>query len=260
MQLSQVLKGVLTEKEAKGRLLKIDPRNSSVGSDLTANDFIYGDTTALFAGPPLLEQARRFPQFVIPMGNTTTLGITEVKEYAPWREFGFNGERAVPGKTRYSINIDKILDNQKDLITSCYSWMVEVSKARSNQKMVFFRPPGAKVNASSTNTDQDLSAYGHVSDFGSELLNIPFGMLIVQLDSWNNIKVAGYAQICKIPQRSSSYSSNPVTAQQSQIMVTRIIPATGMKVGTPPKITYKLAAPTTQKVLDSIAVPKITQA
>lgn len=236
--INQALKG---SESIKSPLLDLDPYNNySDGRELSGGDFINGENTFIFSGPPLLDHMIKYPKYVYPIGNTMSFSISQNRGYIPLTEFGSQDTRHIPSKMNYNITMSRVLDAHQDLGYCLYRWQVAISKDRKATGMEFSKLPGHNPLKTQVPT---FDEYKHFFSLNSELFLCPFGLLVVQLDGYNNIKVAGYAENCKIPNKSLQLSANPTTDEPISILVTRLKPALGLKLSTKAKKNYTLKAP-----------------
>lgn len=241
MKISALLRDLLPEQKLD--LQSLDISNRVAGDETSALDFIYGDTTMLFSGPPLLSQARKYPDLIAQVGASTSISINQRRNDVGWDEFGYKYTRSIPGKIQNSISIGKIHTSKSSGLSSMYKWLAKLMKGQKQDDAVFISAPGNDPEA--TASKEPLSGYSdQMFNLSSEMFCIPFGLFLVQLDGNLDIRLTRYAENCKLPALSEGYSSEPASAENLMISCTRIIPATGLKVSTK-KITkpYSLPGP-----------------
>jgi len=116
-----------------------------------------------------------------------------------------------------------------NLIYSLYSWLVESGGILDGNPIALISPVAA--------TTGNNSPMSHFQNFGSDLLHIPFGLLIIEATSEGQPVSSIYAEHCHCQsfQKSGSVGA-PNIMENVNIMCSNVVPASGIVVGTPPTI------------------------
>jgi hypothetical protein len=252
MKVSQIVRNLIHDDpnnvERSKPYLDIDVANNYADYEIGAQDFIYGNTTLVFSGPPLLRQAIKEPDYIFQVGVTTSMNISQNRAYIPWDEFGYAYTRSIPSKVQNSITMGKMHTTSGNLLAALYRWLVRFmiqSKDDTRFKAYPGAPPTDDLNQPTEEAVPLLSAYqNQLMNMGSELFCIPFGLLIIQLDGNFDIQTTRYAERCKIPVYTEAIGADsPVIQESTQLACTRILPATGLTVSTRAKSPYILPGP-----------------
>lgn len=237
MNLQQLVSGLLPAGRID--LSNLDIVNQPV-TEITPGEFISGENIFVFAGPPLLEQAVRSQDYLLPVGTCTVLNLQEQKQYLSWEEFGYKYTRHVPNKIAYAFSINKINTTQGDILHSFYAWAVKFMADAKRNTAVFTDAPGMAMGADST----DITRYNQFTNFGSEFFNSPFGILLAVVNNYYDLVKAQYIECCKFPARSTLFQAGgPGLEEAGQILCTRVRPAVGIRLGTKAKKPFTIAPP-----------------
>jgi len=241
---------LLTEVvEDKDNLSYFDPYNKSVEVDLSAGDFISGETVLLMSGPPTLDMALNIligtktrvgnPNALKTIGLTVNANIQDSKQYSTWDEQGFSGYRAVPNKTSTNLTLQRVRSNHNSLMYACYRWLIAAMQTNQSGGVeqinhMLFGSPSSLVFQSypgfvaTINNGKTVLADRHYDNLMSEFFLFPFGVLSLELDHYMNIVTAFYFENCKAVTLSRTISESPLIVEGVQIQATKKLPALGL--------------------------------
>jgi hypothetical protein len=132
-------------------------------------------------------------------------------------EIGSKRKRHIPGPTQYGNSISRLLTNHSDLKSAMYKWM---GKVESFKQVTFQRIPGAaEVQGGKSVLLKQFSG------MESDLMNIPFGLLVVKQTANGTFVGSDFGERCYITNfGQADTSGNPIVIQNANIYINRVVP------------------------------------
>jgi hypothetical protein len=226
----------------------LDPFNRYAEIDLSINDYINYQTCLLFSGPPRLLDVIKNREMVKPVGLCINFFLQSEKKYVVWDELNSDEERHIPGKTRISMQLGRIMTNHNSLLYALYRWLTVTLLTKEKQQdsnlglgqlLPFINYPGfATRQANSSYPPDSDKAFAHnrsnrhYHNLHSELFHMPFGFLVVKLDGFLNLVDAIYVENCKVRVNNFSIQDAPLIVENASILCSKVRPANGLTLKT----------------------------
>lgn len=208
---------------------QVDPFNQVIWQDELPADMPSGQYTFVFSGPPVADQALGSTDLLTPIGLVQDIQYSAQRQITPVSELGNRYYRHVGGRWNHSATLNRITSKEGNIIGMFYRWAFA---------------QGVRTMLSPTHGDSPLSNKSsqnlHAVAVESDLLNIPFGLYLVELTENLEFISAGYWEKCMIAGYSKTIQSQQATILESvQIVMARSIPA-GMKLAVPGLVSYEI--------------------
>jgi hypothetical protein len=224
-------------EDGEGGLQQLDPANH-FNSRATSIDIISGGNIMIWVGPPLEKQALKYPRYLKPIGTCTAFSGQEARNWIPVTEFGEQHVYRIPGKMQLALNISRIQTAAGDLYRTLYSWLQKHWGELQYDQITWHESPSIfdETGFGATEPGEDGPTTGavgkeffvgaqQIKNPSSELLMMPFGLLMVQFDQGYNIVKKQYAENCKISGKSWGFNPNsPMVEESGTIFPFRICP------------------------------------
>lgn len=245
--IDKIIGSLFIDEKPTEPLHGLDPYNRNILSSIIAGDYIGGDTTIIFSGPPKLSMAIKHKKLLYGLDHVGSISFNQTRINIPVSEFGEDKERYVSGKTRVQASLDKITTSKEDIKYALYKWMIDTSIERENYNMIFSKSPGHNAGDFGVGAAgfDSLKEYKHFPILSSELFNIPFGLFVVYMSKLNKIVYSMYIENCKINNSSQAVTSNPYIQEGVGLNVSEFKPALNLFATAKQKIPYTLRAPFT---------------
>ncbi len=249
MDLKTLCRAYIPNNVAKqDSMFSLDPANRNAEFALSPGDYVTGETTALFSGPPTLFQALQNTEALKPVGMCTGLQVQVNNNLIPWVELNARYARSIIGRTSSSLVLARLAQNHNSLLYSLYRWSTALLLTQKNYHQEnfalseiysFSEAPGyhtaqadSRFAPGSKEVYMQNKSNRQFNNLGSEYFRQPFGLAILEMDQFYNIVGVMYAQNCKVTTWGKSYSgSNPVS-ENTQISCTNIVAGNGLQFAT----------------------------
>jgi hypothetical protein len=229
---------ISTKNVPRDKISDIDPYNQNVEFDLTAGDFVTGDTLIIMSGPPTLDMAINtiLRNTTKPIGLVINASIQTSKMSVPWDELSSNTMGTVPVKVIHNLSLSRIRSNQNSLNYALYRWLVAELQSKTNidhllygseDAFKFLSYPGFVAEKTLRNNQRYVAADKHYDNLGSEFFCFPFGLFTIELDQYMNLVTAMYFENCSISGNQRTISEQPLVVEGVQIQAKTIKPAFG---------------------------------
>lgn len=234
----------------------LDPDNRYPEIDLTINDFINYQTCLLFSGPTRLVEAIKNQEMIKPAGLCINFSLQSEKQYTIWVELNSDEERHIPGRTRSSFQLGRVLSNHNSLLYAMYRWLTVALLTKEKQQnsnlglsqvLPFIDAPGFATRQADSSYPADSAqafnhnrANRHFNNLYSPMFHFPFGFLVVKLDGFMKMVDAIYIENCKIRIQNETIDQNPFILENAAVLCSKVKAANGLTIKTVQKGTYKL--------------------
>jgi len=210
-------------------------------SNLTTGDFLSSETSVLVSGPPVLSASDALST-LIPIGLVQNFNINQGKQIFTFNEIGSSKPFMIPGRTRTSANISRILFDGPSL-------MYAINLSNADKEKVAIEEVPKNVGGLSGNSIEDwpsnpwdsskvndgtypVSFNGISSDPGQFFINLrssffnkPIGLGVVLYDNESEAYGGFYLEECYINGHNMSLASQSVVIMENvSLFATNIIP------------------------------------
>lgn len=187
----------------------VAPFSDAVWKDELPLEYPTGQFTFLFAGPPKYALMKQNAKLLTPLGLVQDISYQAQRQLAPIPEIGNRYFRHIGGRWSHMANITRIMSLEGNLAGMLYRWV-----ERQNDQYV--------VKATPEQSDRRK----HIVTVESDMLNMPFGILVVRGNELGQAVSATYWEKCMIASMGEQISSGQVIITESvQIVMARTVAA-----------------------------------
>lgn len=196
----------------------IDFINKVVQFDDDPNNFASGEATILFSGPPIyMNPAEGFSNLLVPIGAVQGFQDNEQMNRQPVPELGSRLKRSAYGMGTVQMSIARVLTYHSNLRHALYAWISKLDDVPDE----FLFAPG----------EEDSPGAAHFTTMDSDLMRVPFGLLLVTISAGGSRISREYFERCGLLNAGKASQAGAATiSEQVSIEATRKVPANQIDV------------------------------
>lgn len=218
-----------------------DYQNKVVQFDDDPNRVASGEATILFSGPPVLSKilgANTSPvlangtdigKYLVPIGAVQGFQDSETPNIVPFPEIGSRLKRFAVGMASYQVSMSRVITLHSNLRHALYAWMALYDGGK-DLKYIF--APGETFSQNEpTNTGPSEETNGHLTTSESDLMRIPFGLLLVTMSAGGHRISREYYEKCYVQNIGKSVGAGqPLIQENVSIICTRKVPCNHLTI------------------------------
>lgn len=193
--------------------------------DEDPNHVASGEASIIFSGPPVFNKGgningKTFVDLLVPIGAVQGFQESETPNIQPFPEIGSRLKRMAVGMSSYQVSLSRVITFHSNLRNALYSWLPRVG----GDDFAFRVKPGL------TYTD-DKTGDGHMITSESEIMRVPFGILLATMTAGGRVVTKEYFEKCYIQNVGKAVQAGSGLIQENvTLFVTRKVAAQGVNI------------------------------